>query len=319
MDAIAAPADAGAVLPVDAPDAAAPTASAKAPKIRAWIPDLRAALDAHATMDAPAKAALAGEIKRRFITDRRAFLKKRKEENIDGKRMMVDMAAPVSVDGPMKEEVDRLRRAITADAERHGALADMREAILLLTGEDIEDASTQQDAATKTSFTTSDYNSALEVLLTAGSGARHAHAAEDICDAFSVMQHACFLALEASEKALREDDDVTIEKLDRMKGRVARLKHTLNLTRNLKAGHENHRGRWTEEERALLEQKLRDEGTQMTFPSRTDDAVKYEIMKLLHGKYAGNAEVIAQAFPNLSADAIESLVLPTHKRKRLVW
>lgn len=162
--------------------------------------------------------------------------------------------------------------------------------------------------------TADDFRAAFETILDASAGL--AVGPVELSSAFGTALHPVFLAIQKGSEGLLEDDNVTVNTLGRMICRVSKIKHLLNAAKNRKAGHENHRERWTPEESEELEEALKEHGVPVVFPNRSPDSIKFELNRIFGRKYSGNAEYVKKEFPNLTTENIQGFLLPNHRGKK---
>jgi hypothetical protein len=313
MDETAADVDGG-----DSATPSIPSAKTRASPPREWI-TLRPVVRDLGTRitsgeEVPERDAITKELRRRLRADRTSYAKWHANGNVDGKRMVLSTIEPFVTDVKMEEEAQRLRSIIETDKMKRRAIKGMRINVMRITGEEI--AAFPEEAEVSVELVSpDDYRRAFEMVVDVARDT-HGYHAEDMHGALSTTLHAVFLATRRTENPLTLDDNVTVEMLERLVSRVSKLKSMFNNAKNLKAGHDRHRGRWTEDERAELELELAQKGTQHDFLGRTKDAVKYEVQRIFNDKYGGNRGLIAEKFPILTELEIESFVMPNHNSKR---
>ena len=266
---------------------------------------------------------LADELSRRYRADRAKHDKWAVEVNVLGAKSVL-VALEGMTDEPIVLEVAKFKKLVAEDAAKAASLQRLREAAKQLSAKKRRPVAAAAAGALTEEVATASVG--VLVRMACADATPDASAAlTAVCDALHVILEATArltkalaaappladaTAAEATHPRAPLPDLGTVERAISMS---ARVQFALSNVKHAIMGNVDHRKPWTPETNAKLEEAYKEHGMAATLEGRSATSIKYQLYKILHTKYGGVAEDILAAFPKLTRNDVETLLLPNHK------
>ena len=267
---------------------------------------------------------LANELSRRYMADRARHKKWAAQVNVLGAKSVL-VALEGMTEEPIVVEVTKFKKLVAEDAAKGASLQQLRDAARQL--------STKKRRPVAAATATGPLNAeaatvsvGMLVSMACDEDTPDASVAlAAVCDALHVIVEAtsrvtkALAAAPSPTNATAAQDatpSATLPDLGTVESAIsmsARVQFALSNVKNAIIGNVDHRKPWTPETNAKLEEAYKEHGMAANLEGRSATSIKYQMYKILHTNYGGVADDILAAFPKLTRNDVETLLLPNHK------